>query len=121
MINILIVEDDLALADVYKIALAKENYSVIHSDSCREAINILNKQDIELVILDMNLPDAPGTQVLDFIESEPALTTVSTIVLTGFTRFVNQASRPCVLQTLNKPVTAKMLARTVKMALASSL
>ena len=119
--NILIVEDDQSLATIFEASLKREGYNVIVTNTCADGISALNINEIDLVVLDMNLPDAPGTEVLDFIESEPALMSVVTVVLTGFTRFVNQASRPSVLQTLNKPVTGTMLVRAVKTALAGSL
>lgn len=121
MVNVLIVEDDRSLAHVYEEALTREGYDVINVGSCGEAIDALNQHDVALVVLDMNLPDEPGTKVLDYIESEPVFMDVLTIVLTGFTRFVNQSSRPSVLHTMNKPVTGTMLARTVKTALASTM
>ena len=115
--SILVVEDDRALAQVFQLSLESAGFAVLNVGSCSEAVDALMRQEILLVVLDMNLPDAPGTQVLDYIESEPALTHIPTIVLTAYTRFSNQGNRQSVFQVLNKPITAGMLIKTVNSAL----
>ena len=117
MPNILLVEDDPTLTMFYRKGLVDSGFEVTSVASCHKAIDTLMRADIELVLLDMNLPDGSGDQVLDYIESEPALMGIPVIILTGFTRYTYQGSRATVSQVITKPVTAATIVKEVKVAL----
>lgn len=117
MPNILLVEDDPTLTMFYRKGLVDNGYEVTNVSSCQKAIDTLMREDIKLVLLDMNLPDGSGEQVLDYIESEPALMEIPVIILTGFTRYTYQGSRATVSQVITKPVTAATIVKEVKVAL----
>lgn len=65
MSNILLVEDDkpLALGVVY--SLKKEGFTVFHGDSISSARELFRENDIDLILLDVMLPDGTG---YDFCE-----------------------------------------------------
>lgn len=58
--NILIVEDDKSLNRGISFKLSKEGYSVFSSYNIKEAKHILSVQNIDLIILDVMLPDGNG-------------------------------------------------------------
>lgn len=62
--QILLVEDDLPLANGLQTALQKEGYVVNHVDSGTAALNIINTERPDIVILDIGLPDIDGLEVL---------------------------------------------------------
>ncbi len=68
--NILLVEDNLAIIDGLKYALKINNYNVIYKLNIKEAKDFLNtKPMIDLIILDITLPDGNGFQLFkDFIK-----------------------------------------------------
>jgi CheY-like chemotaxis protein len=117
MSNVLVVEDDRALAQVFQQGLERVGFQVINVGSCAEALNTLMRQEIQIVILDMNLPDAPGTDVLNYMESEPSLTDIPTIVLTAYTRFALEGRRAKVTKLLTKPVSIAMLLDAIDAAI----
>lgn len=118
MSTILLVEDDPTLTIFYKKGLVDNGFDVTNVASCQQAIDKLMRDDIQLVLLDMNLPDGSGEQVLDYIESEPALMEIPVIILTGFTRYTYQGARATVAQVITKPVTAATIVKEVSLALA---
>jgi DNA-binding response OmpR family regulator len=118
MVKIMVVEDDPTLSGFYRKGLEQAGYQVLSVSTCNEAINTLMREDIALLVLDMNLPDGSGEQVLDYLETEPALMSIPTIVLTGFTRYTFQATRSQVVQVLTKPVTAALVVKEVTATLA---
>ena len=75
--RILIVEDDIALNN--GIALSLNNEEISKSFSLKEAREKFN-QDIELIILDINLPDGSG---VDFCREIRKISTVPIIFLTA--------------------------------------
>ncbi len=62
--NILIVDDEEVLQDVLTVLIRKEGHRTISAWSGEEAIEILEREDIDLVLLDLMLPGMYGMQVL---------------------------------------------------------
>lgn len=78
--NILIVEDEKNILDVIKAYLIKESYNVFEAIDGQEALDIFNKEEIHLVILDLMLPKIPGEIVCQRIR---AISDVPIIMLTA--------------------------------------
>ena len=62
--QILLVEDDLSLADSLTTALRREGFTTNHVASGKEALLAAETEPPELVILDLGLPDMDGLAVL---------------------------------------------------------
>ena len=62
--QILLVEDDLSLADSLIIALKREGFTINHVATGKEALLAAKTEPPELVILDLGLPDMDGLVVL---------------------------------------------------------
>ncbi|MCT4617926.1 MAG: response regulator transcription factor [Marinisporobacter sp.] len=60
MNNILLVEDDKSLNRGISFKLSKEGYHVAVAESINDARNILNEEKIDLILLDVTLPDGSG-------------------------------------------------------------
>jgi DNA-binding response OmpR family regulator len=67
MNNILVIEDEEKVSEVIKAYLEKEGYKVYCTSSGYKGINIFNKVDIKLIILDLMLPDIDGEEVCKVI------------------------------------------------------
>lgn len=118
MPKILLVEDDPILARAFGNGLQNSSFEVITVASAQDAVVALMRYDIGLMILDMNLPDAPGTNVLDYVESEPSLMGMPILVLTAYTRFMGVGVRQSVFMVLQKPLNSSALVQAVEDALA---
>ena len=64
MKNILIVEDSQEIIDLIKIYLEQEEYSIYEACDGESAINIFEKEEIHLVVLDIMLPKSNGYEVI---------------------------------------------------------
>lgn len=80
MKRILIVEDDIALANGLCRALSSEEMQTISCDNLQEARRMLTGQAYDLVLLDVNLPDGNG---FDFLKEIKEKTNISVILLTA--------------------------------------
>ncbi|WP_343101293.1 response regulator transcription factor [Romboutsia sp. MSSM.1001216sp_RTP31141st1_G3_RTP31141_220114] len=60
MRNILVVEDDIMLNHGICFNLQADGFNVIHAYNLKEGENIFNSNTIDLIILDINLPDGNG-------------------------------------------------------------
>ncbi|MVX62317.1 response regulator transcription factor [Clostridium chromiireducens] len=63
MNNILIIEDEKSVSEVLKAYLEKEGYGVYSTENGLDGIEVFRKEKIDLVILDLMLPDIEGEEV----------------------------------------------------------
>lgn len=61
--NILIVDDEFKILEVVKIYLEKEGYIVYTASNGIDALKIFEKNNIDLLVLDLMLPDISGEEV----------------------------------------------------------
>ena len=62
--QILLVEDDISLADGLQHALARESITTNHVSKGKEAIHVIESFPPDIVILDLGLPDMDGLDVI---------------------------------------------------------
>ena len=60
MYNILVCDDDREIVEAIEIYLSKEGYNVIKAYDGLEAIEILKKEDIQLLLIDVMMPRLDG-------------------------------------------------------------
>lgn len=62
--TVLVVEDDREIWELLRRYLERAGYAVRATASGAEAIRLLDEGGIDLVVLDLGLPDVDGTEVL---------------------------------------------------------
>jgi len=80
MPHILVVEDEAKLARFLELELVHEGYTVTKSGNGREALEIALREDHDLILLDIMLPELSGLEVLRRLSREK---TVPVILLTA--------------------------------------
>ncbi len=80
--SILIVDDEEVLQDVLTSLLKKEGHATLSAYSAEEALEILDREEIELILLDLMLPGISGLQALRRIRQRDPEQVV--IVITAF-------------------------------------
>jgi DNA-binding response OmpR family regulator len=82
--TILIVEDDNFLQGLEATKLKKEGYNILTASNSVEAFKAFEgTEKIDLVLLDLLLPDVDGFMILEKIRQNPALKTVPVIVFSN--------------------------------------
>ncbi|NVM22167.1 MAG: response regulator [Desulfobacterales bacterium] len=92
--KILIIDDEPRMCDSLKILLSNEGYETKTTHSGLEALECFAKNDFDLVLLDIALPDITGHDIMDHINRKNPETFV--IVITG------QASVDSAIESLRK-------------------
>ena len=70
MPRILIVEDDADIVENLSILLQDEGYSVCQASSMEQALDTLHTENIDLVLLDITLPDGNGYSVCTAVKRQ---------------------------------------------------
>ena len=113
-ITILIVEDDQDLREVLATSLRNEGYQVISAQDSDEAIASVKARKVNIVFMDICLPDMNGVKVYKAIKKiQPAVTTV---MITGFfvQDLVDEAISAGAYDILYKPFTVDDILKMIK-------
>jgi DNA-binding response OmpR family regulator len=62
--KILVVDDDLHIQRLYKEELTEEGYEIVVASNGKEAMDMFEKENPDLVTLDIRLPDVDGIHLL---------------------------------------------------------
>jgi DNA-binding response OmpR family regulator len=82
--NILLVEDDVFVSDIYQTKLSHDGFTVIIARNGLEAIKKLETEVIpDLILLDIIMPYVDGIEVLKKIKSDDRLNKIPVILLTN--------------------------------------
>lgn len=84
--KILLVEDDMALANVYKTRLEMEGFDVRHVDNGELALTTAIDFHPDLIVLDVMMPKINGFDVLDLLRSTPETMSMRVILLTALSQ-----------------------------------
>ncbi|GAF69910.1 unnamed protein product, partial [marine sediment metagenome] len=115
--SILIVDDDPRFCDSLKVLLSNQGYQIQTSNSGREAMEYLVKNNFDLALLDMVMPEMNGHEIMDYINSKSPETLV--IVITGHASMESaiESLRRGAYDYLRKPFEPEELLKTVENAL----
>jgi len=81
-LRVMIVDDEEVLRDVLEVVLRREGFDVVLAASGEEALNLLDGDEVDLVILDVMLPGISGIDTLRAIRI--ANPTLPVVVITAF-------------------------------------
>lgn len=68
MKKILIIDDEERIRNIYRKLLIGEGYEVVEAPTASEANEILLREDINLILLDIKMPKVDGTIMYDVIK-----------------------------------------------------
>ncbi|MEQ9683485.1 MAG: sigma-54 dependent transcriptional regulator [Rhodospirillales bacterium] len=117
MQRLLLVEDDPPLARVYQEYLKPEPYEVVHADTGKGALKALAEGAFDVLVLDVQLPDMSGLDILKKLSQENTRTAVVVITAHGSINMAVDAMREGAADFLMKPFNAERLIFTLRNAL----
>ncbi len=112
MARILLVDDDVLVRDSITFALEDAGHSVVPAANGNEGLAALQREDFDLVVLDILMPEREGIETIR--EIRKTWTTLPVLAMsggdkTGWTDFLRMASILGATDTLAKPFTASEL------------
>lgn len=82
-VNILMVDDQPAKLLSYEVILAELGENLIKATTASEALNVLLKTDIAVVLMDVSMPDLDGFELADVIRQHPRFQKTAIIFISG--------------------------------------
>ena len=113
--TVLFVDDDINIQKSIRRLMMDEEFSSVFASSGKEAIDIINRKKISVVVSDMRMPEMNGLELLKIVEEISPITVK--LVLTGYTQIpqilatVNQVD---IYKFVSKPWEADELIMTIK-------
>ncbi len=83
MFKVLIIDDDEAIRAVCREVLEKQGYAVSEAETGRAGLDMLSKAPVDVVLLDVMLPDFDGFQVTEKIRSDRNMADVPIIFISA--------------------------------------
>ena len=81
--SILVVDDNPENRDILVRHLHRQGYASLTAENGRQALDIVNTQPIDLVLLDLMMPEISGMEVLERIQQDPNLQDLPVVVITA--------------------------------------
>jgi DNA-binding response OmpR family regulator len=84
--KILVVDDDPTMVKLINVNLKLNNYSVVEATSGEQALDVLVKEPLDLVVLDIMMPGVDGWEVLKRVRNNPETEEMPVILVTAKTQ-----------------------------------
>lgn len=80
--SVLVVEDNMDMAEIYRLTLEEFHYTVLMAHSGKDALQILNSYRPQVVVMDLTIPDGV-TDLLSVLETAPEHQDTRLIIVSG--------------------------------------
>ena len=116
--KVLIVDDDEAILKSLKRGLELENFNVSTADGGRNALNIIAANPPDIIVLDINMPDMTGLELLKIWRKKEQTQHIPVIMLTAWEdrdkwKKATNINHGLISAYLKKPITENELLETL--------
>jgi two-component system, chemotaxis family, chemotaxis protein CheY len=117
-VNILVVDDDLNLCSSLSHFLEGHGYTVHSAGDALQALDILERHSIELIISDYVMPHLDGIRFAEMLKADPRFQGIPVLLITASldSAIADRGLRKGVAMTLQKPVDMGQLLNLVRFA-----
>jgi two-component system chemotaxis response regulator CheY len=121
-VRVLVVDDQQVTRTIVKAVLKSLGFNdIFTADGGKEALLILRRHLIDLIICDWNMPDMTGIEVLKSVRKDPRYEDVPFLMLTAevYKENIAEAMKAGVTDYIAKPFTAETLSEKLEKVLVS--
>ncbi len=117
MKNVLVVDDEPDIRELLEITLSRMNLDSYAAANVREAKSLLDKEQFDLCLTDMKLPDGTGIELVEHIQAQHPQIPVAVITAFGSMEAAIKALKAGAFDFVSKPIDLKILRGLVDSAL----
>jgi two-component system chemotaxis response regulator CheY len=110
--TILVVDDAVLIRSLVSAILTKGGYAVLEADNGKEALDILGKTRVDMIITDLNMPIMDGIQLVREVRSRSAHRHIPVVMLTS--EFFESRKRKAFESGINEWVPKPFILRELK-------
>lgn len=117
-VNILVVDDDLSLCSSLSQFLERNGYTVYSAGDALQALDVMERQPVELIITDYLMPHVDGIRFTEMLKADPRFANIPVLLITASpdVATTDKGLRKGVAMMLQKPVDMGQLLTLVRFA-----
>jgi len=121
MPKVMVVDDSLSVRKVVERALATRSIAVVSAASGSEALAALEREEPDVVVCDVVMPDRDGYQICEYVKTHPKLGKTPVLLISGIVNntVLEKAARVNSNGVMGKPFAAEDLLRKIDELLAA--
>ena len=118
---VLAIDDNVTQLKIYQ-EMLDHRFDLRVVKSATDGISFMNSNKVDIILLDIDMPNISGFKFLDDIRRIPSYVDVPIIIISGLTgvEFFAEARNSTAFDVLSKPVMTDVLVKTIENALAET-
>lgn len=117
--SVLVIDDSFTNVVLVESILKRENLHILKAFSINEALELLKKNDVDLIILDIMFPGKNGKDFLEFRQSNPRLKAIPILVTSAISndKEINEIRNMGISHYFAKPLDIELFLEKVRSSL----
>ncbi len=116
MAKVLIVDDEAGMRRILTVNLRRDSHVVVEASGAGEAIDLLAREDFDVVVTDQRMPDGSGMDVLRAVQEDDPTTSVIFLTAVGTLELAVESMRHGAFDFLTKPFVPDVVRAAIRRA-----
>ncbi len=116
MAKVLVIDDEPGMRRILSVNLQRDAHVVVEAAGVSEAINLLRREDFDVVLTDQKMPDGSGLDVLHAAQEDDASTSVIFLTAVGTLELAVESMRQGAFDFLTKPFVPDVVRAAIRRA-----
>src|SRR6185312_10308540 len=116
MAKVLIVDDEPGMRRILEVNLRRDAHTVVEAGGAQEAIDLLRREDFDVVLTDQKMPDGSGLDVLHVAHEDDPTASVIFLTAVGTVELAVASMRDGAFDFLTKPFSPDVVRAAVRRA-----
>ena len=116
MAKVLVVDDEPGMRRILELNLRRDGHVVVEAEGATEAIDLLKREDFDVVLTDQKMPDGSGLDVLQAAREDDSTTSVIFLTAVGTLELAVESMRQGSFDFLTKPFAPDVIRAAVRRA-----
>ncbi len=120
MRKVVCIEDEPEMIDLIRLILARHQFEVVGAVGGKEGLEAVKREQPDLILLDLMMPDMDGWEVYQLMKADPELASIPVIVVTAKAQSIDRVLGLHIAKVddyVTKPFGPKELLRSVNRVL----